>query len=150
MGRQENRLTFSPLVPLLPSCPLIPLLTLFAPLRSIFPGLEQADLDPKVFFRVLADVSDEPLELVRGLVQVVVERAVVEELAGGAVSPIESRGHRGDIGGESVQAIVKLPLPDKGPERAFTAVDAIRHPGEVLGDASDGAAHLLVVDQSSD
>src|SRR3972149_2948720 len=59
--------------------------------RSIFPGLEQADLDPKVFFRVLADVSDEPLELIRGLVQVVVERAVVEELAGGAVSPIESR-----------------------------------------------------------
>jgi hypothetical protein len=40
----------------------------------------------------------------RSLVQVVVERAVVEEL-GRAVAAVESRGHRSDVGGKSVEAM---------------------------------------------
>src|SRR5262249_5721239 len=69
---------------------------------------EDADAHVQILLRVLPDVADQPFELIRSVVHIVIQLLVVQQLARGPLPLIEIPGQLVEAVGGTVQAVVQL------------------------------------------
>ncbi len=90
---------------------------------KLVPDLENLQANDEILFGVFPDALNQLLRLIHGLVGVVIERAVVQQLAHGSLALIQTRENTVEVGDGIVQLFSKFGIFGEFAERAVAGID---------------------------